>query len=114
MVLVELVSAARLSTALMTPAALDGYRVRDMLDGGMGSIRFVVGTENRKHGSFSVAQRIYRDCDGVPVLFTLNLDDHDQPWEIDAWKVDCSPLKQPPSSVTDLLPSVALPLAKRP
>jgi len=87
---------------LTTSAALDGYRIREMLDGGMGSIRFVVTTECRTGDRFNVAERFYNDVDGVLVSFTLNLDDRGEPWEIDTWKVDFSSLKQPPSSAADL------------
>jgi uncharacterized protein DUF6984 len=101
-VLVELASAAGLPDALITPAALDAYRVHEMLDSGMGSIRFVVGSESRTGDRFNVIERLYNDADGVLVSITLNLDDHGDPWEIDVGKTDFSPLKQPPSSAADL------------
>lgn len=92
--LIRLAKAAELAPHLTTEAALDTYRVRDMLDGGMGSIRF----DGKGQGTpDSVAELRYEDEDGVPVLFSLNLTDGGEPWEIDAWKVDFSPLKRPPS-----------------
>lgn len=95
MVLRALVSAGALPIRLTSPEMLDDYRVREMLDGGMGSIRFV--KEQRRRGACGVAEQFYTDTDGVLVLFQLDLDDHDEPWEIDAWKVDFSPLRRPPS-----------------
>jgi hypothetical protein len=100
-VLLALASAAGLPEKFRTPAALDAYRVREMSDGGMGSIRFVVTTEGRRDTRFTVAERFYTDVDGVLVSFTLNLVDG-EPLEIDSWKVDFSALKQPPSSAADL------------
>jgi hypothetical protein len=98
----ELASAAGLPDTLTTPAALDAYQVREMLDGGMGSIRFVAATEGRTGKTSYVAERFYNDVDGVLVCFSLFLDDHGEPWQIDSWKVDFSALKQPPSSAADL------------
>lgn len=89
-----LASAAGLAE-LTTPAALAGYLVKDMPDGGMGSIRFVP-PEPRRSGRFGVSERWYRDADGTEVNFTLNLDEAGQPYEVDAWKVDNSPLIGPP------------------
>ncbi len=76
--------------------ALNNYRVQDMLDGGMGSIRFVGESGFRRCSQFGVARRWYKDSDGVEVSFELNLDDAGDPGEIDAWKVDFSALLQPP------------------
>ena len=73
-----------------------------MLDGGMGSIRFIHGPKERGAGKFGVAQLLYDDIDGVLVSFSLNLDTCGEPWEIDAWKVDNSPLLQPPISKINL------------
>lgn len=91
----RLAKAADLPAQLTTEVVLDTYRVRDMLEGGMGSIRFnVVGRGNPN----SVSELRYEDEDGVAVLFSLSLTDAGQPWEIDAWKVDFSPLRRPPST----------------
>jgi hypothetical protein len=73
-----------------------------MLDGGMGSIRFVAQSKGQAGGRFNVAERFYNDADNVLVSFTLNLDDQGEPWEIDVCRVDSSPLKKPPSSAIDL------------
>jgi hypothetical protein len=68
-----------------------------MLNGGMGSIRFIGASEAQRGAHFGVAQRWYRDLDGMLVGFALNLDGERRPWEIDAWKVDGTPLLRPPS-----------------
>ncbi len=90
-----LAAAAGLPDELTTPSAFAGYRVRDMLDGGMGSIRFVPSADGPRR--FGVAELWYRDADGTEVSFALNLDARSWPYEIDAWKVDSSPLVRPPS-----------------
>jgi len=76
--------------------ALNNYRVQDMLDGGMGSIRFVSESGVRSCSRFGVAQRWYKDSDGVDVIFELNLDDAGEAGEIDAWKVNFSALLRAP------------------
>ena len=96
-ILKALAAAAGLPAVLTSPDALDAYRVRDMLDAGMRSIRFVMEDENRRGARFSVAELCHRDSDGVPVSFALNLDDNNKPWEIDSFKADFSPLHLRPS-----------------
>ncbi|MGO4727754.1 MULTISPECIES: DUF6984 family protein [unclassified Inquilinus] len=98
-VLSALIEASSLDAALRSPEVLDTLRVRDMLDGGMGSIRFVApqGETKRKLGAAGVAELAYVDVDGVLVSFALNLDQQGDLFEVDAWKVDSSPLRQPPS-----------------
>ncbi len=48
-------------------------RVAEMRDGGMGSIRFLGGTDRRRAGS--LAQAKYVDDDGVTVSIELNVDE---------------------------------------
>ena len=71
--------------------------VREMSDGGMGSIRFASPTSvNPRFGrEASVAE--YIDEDGVLVSITLNLDQDDNLFEIDLWKADFSPLVRYPA-----------------
>jgi hypothetical protein len=92
-----LASASGLPEELTDPQALTGYRVKDMLDGGMGSIRFVLQVEGQAV-RFGVSERWYRDADGTRVSFALNLNEEGRPYEIDAWKVDSSPLLRPPTA----------------
>jgi len=71
------------------------YRVQDMQDGGMGSIRFLPTARTRQFGK-ALANAEYTDEDGVLVSITLNGDDNGEPYELDIWKVDFSPLKRYP------------------
>ena len=73
---------------------LDTALVSTMKDGGMGSLLF-------KPDNFSCEQRKlhhphaeirFRDLDGIEVCASLNLDEHMQPFELDIWKTDFSPL----------------------
>ena len=73
--------------------------VEQMADGGMGSLRFVdtaVECSNRRFGKIFV-QGEFNDEDGVPVSFTVNLDDDGKIIELDLWRVDFSPLKRLPT-----------------
>ena len=90
-------SIAKVDNKLVSQQALDNIRVRDMLDGGMGSIRFAAPGDaaDRSLGG-AVGELWYEDADGVPVTFCLNLDNHGDLYEVDAWKVDFSPLKRFP------------------
>lgn len=77
---------------------LDRYRVVDMDDGGMGSVRFVVpGPQRHRRFGERIADAEYRDEDGVPILVAINLDDAGELFEIDVWKVDYSPTRKYPS-----------------
>jgi hypothetical protein len=92
-----LASIGKIDNRLVSQKALDNARVRDMLDGGMGSIRFTVPGDGADR-SFGIAagELWHVDADGVPVTFCLNLDNHGELYEVDAWKVDSSPLKRFP------------------
>ena len=92
-----LASVAKIDDKLVSQQALDNARVRDMLDGGMGSIRFAASEDvtNRSFGH-AAGELWYVDADGVAVTFCLNLDNHGDLYEVDAWKVDFSPLKRFP------------------
>lgn len=73
---------------------LECAQVRDMDDGGMGSLQFA-GGERRSLGSCLV-EADYLDRDGVPVSIALNLDTNGLLYELDMWKVDFAPLKEYP------------------
>jgi hypothetical protein len=66
--------------------------VEEMNDGGMGSLRFV-GTQDRRLGS-RVGSAEFNDADGILVSVALNLDQHEELFELDIWKVDFSPLQR--------------------
>lgn len=73
-------------------AQLHEARVQDMSDGGMGSIRFMQGPpENRAFGE-EIAEGLFHDADGTPVSVALNVDQLEDLFELDLWKVDFSPL----------------------
>ncbi len=76
-------------------AQLDGVRVTDMLDGSMGSIRFVQHAP-RRYGK-TLAEARFLDEDGALVSVALNADEQGDPLEMDFWKVDFTPLRRYPS-----------------
>ena len=92
-----LASIAKIDNELVSQQALDNARVKDMLDGGMCSIRFAASGDgtNRSFGN-AAGELWYVDADGVVVTFCLNLDNHGDLYEVDGWKVDFSPLKRFP------------------
>jgi hypothetical protein len=69
-------------------------RVRDMNDGGMGSIRFI-GPGLRRFGK-QLTEAEYLDRDGVLLSIAVNADRDGNLFEVDFWKVDFSPLKRYP------------------
>ena len=73
---------------------LELARVRDMDDGGMGSLKFA-GDESRSLGSCLVEAE-FLDRDGVPVSIALNADTYGRLYELDMWKVDFAPLQEYP------------------
>ena len=76
-------------------SALNGSRVFDLQDGGMGSIRFASSKPRSFGGTLVEAE--YFDVDGVLVTITVNQDKQGQLFELDFWKVDFSPLKRYPN-----------------
>lgn len=73
---------------------LDGAKVRDMADGGMGSLKFA-GDERRSLGGVLVKAE-YIDCDGVLVSIVLNADQNQRLYELDMWRVDFAALREYP------------------
>jgi hypothetical protein len=69
-------------------------QVRDLLDDGMGGIRFVHA--NARTFGKEIARAEYSDSDGTSVSITLNADDQGDLFELDFWKVDFSQLKRYP------------------
>jgi len=87
-VLLELI--ARTDQLELDDGWIDSVMVVELDDGGMGSLRFVTGadtTMGRQGGEL-----IFIDDDGVEVLVTLIVDEENNPFEIDVWKTDFSPL----------------------
>jgi hypothetical protein len=84
---------AALSPALGS-AWLEELLVREMNDGGMGSLELQVRgrvSSRRAFGS-KAAEWQFTDEDGVVALSTLYLDAEGVPYELDIWKTDFSPL----------------------
>jgi hypothetical protein len=77
---------------------LSAYSVEDMLDGGMGSIRFTDESGAERRLAEAIAEADYIDEDGVFVSIVLNTDTSGRLYEVDFWKVDFSPLRRYPSS----------------
>jgi hypothetical protein len=73
---------------------LEHAQVRDMNDGGMGSLEFADGP--RPLGKLLVEAE-YLDCDGVLVNIVLNSDQSGQLYELDMWKMDFAPLREYPA-----------------
>lgn len=81
------------SAALMLQ--VDVAMVDEMLDGGMGSLRF--SSDKTRSLGAAVAEADYVDTDGVPVSIVVNVDQNGQLFELDIWKVNFRPLKCYPS-----------------
>lgn len=68
--------------------------VAPMSDGGMGSLRLYPKGILDNHVFFGkqVSDYQFFDEDNVPVIASLNLDNHGDLYELDIWKTDFSPL----------------------
>jgi hypothetical protein len=75
---------------------LPNIMVKEMDDGGMGSLRFLSGTDKQSRFGEQIAEIVILDVDNCPVSFALNLDEDGEPFELDVFKADFSPLKQFP------------------
>lgn len=75
----------------------EGLTVREMNDGGMGSIILIPkgAKSNRKFGK-QISEFQYKDVDGIDVLVSLNLDSEGMLYELDFWKMDYSELQKYP------------------
>jgi hypothetical protein len=67
-------------------------QVRDMSDGGMGSIRFQRKTARGASFGREIAEGSFQDADSVPVSATLSVDKAGNLFELDVFKADGSPL----------------------
>jgi Domain of unknown function (DUF6984) len=75
-------------------------RVRDLSDGGMGSIEFLSGPRVERRQAKCIAEADYMDSNGVPVSISVNIDQHGRLFELDIWKVDFGQLRTYPSART--------------
>lgn len=75
-------------------------RVEPMKDGGMGSLRLMWGNEceESKDLGKELAVIEFHDDDGVLVVATLYANRNDEPFEVDMWKTDFTPVKTIPET----------------
>lgn len=78
-------------------SVLEISEVEEMLDGGMGSIRFIDEHILQRHLGRTLRQAEYRDADGTLVLISIDSDQNGKLFELDFWKVDFSPLCRYPN-----------------
>jgi hypothetical protein len=78
---------------------LASLTVREMKDGGMGSLELSGAAEDQARSGvvISKASVQFADEDGVQVVATLNADESGLPLELDVWKTDFSPLRRIPT-----------------
>lgn len=74
-------------------------KVKSMDDGGMGSLYLYLTVNIIEKSLFSHTASTYEfdDLDGIKVFASLNVNDHDDIFELDIWKTDFSPLIKMPS-----------------
>lgn len=75
--------------------SLNDMTVREMKDGGMGSLLLFPGGVEDTRRSFGKQLVLgeFADSDGVPVSVTVNVDMEGSLYELDMWKVNFEPLK---------------------
>ena len=69
---------------------LDEILVCEMSDGAMGSIEFVSDKKSRAFFA-DIGKLELIDTDGVPVIAVLSIDQYNDFFQLDIWKVDFSP-----------------------
>lgn len=93
--------AERASGLQLREGWLDRFVVEEMNDGGMGSLRLSdpshMSEGSQRFGRTASEYRL-RDEDGVEILASLNLDTAGEPFELDMWKVDFSPVIRVPTA----------------
>lgn len=93
--LLELARTARISDP---ESWLDSLKVREMMDGGMGSLELAGAAQDSARSGVVVSKASVQfiDEDGVQVVATLNASESGVPLELDVWKTDFSPLRRIP------------------
>lgn len=81
---------------------VEALRVSDMNDGGMGSLLFDTTKPHRRFGR-ALSEGWFMDTDGFPVLVAIYLDEEDEIFELDSWKVDFSPRRRLPESDAEIV-----------
>ena len=78
---------------------LDNIKVQNMDDGGMGSIKFISKlkiSEDKRVMKECISKNEFIDKDGILVQISLNIDNNDNLYELDFWKVNFSPINKYP------------------
>ena len=81
-------------------AWVDTLKVREMNDGGMGSLSLLSeGTEGPESPAFVTCKAAvqFTDDDGVEVVASLNASESGTPFELDIWKTNFAPLRRIPT-----------------
>ncbi|MEM0939410.1 MAG: hypothetical protein AAGI25_06425 [Bacteroidota bacterium] len=77
--------------------SIEEIEVSELKDDGMGSL--YLGSSNLKDKRFfgkRVAEAEYLDNDKIPIIVSLNVDQFDDLFELDIWKVDYSKVNKYP------------------
>ena len=96
-----LIELARIANIDDPEGWLDTLEVREMKDGGMGSLELAAAARGdaRSRGRvISEASVQFVDEDGVQVIATLNAGEDGVPFELDVWKTDFSTLRRIPTA----------------
>lgn len=87
---------------MMNPEAwVDTLKVREMNDGGMGSLSLSSeGTEGTGSSALVTCKAAvqFTDEDGVEVVASLNASESGAPFELDIWKTNFAPLRRIPTT----------------
>jgi hypothetical protein len=96
-----LLELARVANVDSPESWLDALQVREMKDGGMGSLELAVAARYVARSGGVVTSKVsvqFADEDGVQVVATLNASEDGVPFELDVWKTDFTPLKRIPTA----------------
>lgn len=79
-------------------------KVKDMEDGGMGSLLLFPEGKIRKNRIFGgqISEFQFQDDDGIQVVASLNVDKNGELFELDIWKTNFSKLIRIPEKIGDI------------
>ncbi|SEF10757.1 hypothetical protein SAMN04489740_4028 [Arthrobacter alpinus] len=92
---------ANVSDGWRTLTPLEELNVRDMDDGGMGSLRFEPANTDRHFGR-QLVEGWYLDADEIPISVSINIDQFGELYELDSWKVDFAKRISLPDRISDV------------
>ena len=93
-----IVALVRRSIVRHVEIELDTIQVTNHDDGGMGSLTLGSSSSMRTFGA-QIADLTFTDSDGIDVSLTLNTDQGENLWEMDAFKPDFSALRSIPEEL---------------